>query len=63
MPNVMEHFIALFIFQTLESTSAFGFSKHTPLVKKIEQHALKKYKQLFECHHLLLLRDVWWSKF
>jgi hypothetical protein len=23
----------------------------------------KKYKQLFEYQHLLLLRDIWWSKF
>ncbi len=23
----------------------------------------KKGKQLFEYHHLLLLRDIWWSKF
>jgi hypothetical protein len=27
-----------------------------------EQHALK-HKQLFEYKHLLLLRDIWWSKF
>ena len=24
---------------------------------------LKKYKQLFEYQHLLLLRDIWWSNF
>jgi hypothetical protein len=24
---------------------------------------LKKYKQLFEYQHLLLLKDIWWSKF
>ncbi len=24
---------------------------------------LKKYKPLFEYQHLLLLRDIWWSKF
>ncbi len=29
----------------------------------MEQHDLKKHKQLFECKHLLLLRDIWWSKF
>jgi hypothetical protein len=29
----------------------------------MEQHALKIYKQLFEYQHLLLLRDIWWSKF
>jgi len=23
----------------------------------------KKHKQLFEYQHLLLLRDIWWSKF
>ncbi len=23
----------------------------------------KKYKQLFEYHHLLWLRDIWWSRF
>jgi hypothetical protein len=23
----------------------------------------KKGKQLFEYHHLLLLRDIWWTKF
>jgi len=23
----------------------------------------EKYKQLFEYQHLLLLRDIWWSKF
>ncbi len=28
----------------------------------MEQHALKKCKQLFEYQHLLLLRDIWWSK-
>jgi len=22
----------------------------------------KKFKQLFECHHLVLLRDIWLSK-
>jgi hypothetical protein len=30
---------------------------------KMEQHTLKKCKQLFEYQHLLLLRDIWWSKF
>jgi hypothetical protein len=24
---------------------------------------LLKCRQLFECQHLLLLRDIWWSKF
>jgi hypothetical protein len=28
----------------------------------MEQHDLKC-KQLFEYQHLLLLRDIWWSKF
>jgi hypothetical protein len=28
----------------------------------MEQHALKKCKQLFEDQHLLLLRDIWLSK-
>jgi hypothetical protein len=23
----------------------------------------KRFKQWFEYHHLLLLRDIWWSKF
>jgi hypothetical protein len=27
-----------------------------------EQHALKKFEQLFEYQHLLLLRHIWWSK-
>jgi hypothetical protein len=28
-----------------------------------EWNSFKKCKQLFECQHLLLLRDIWWSKF
>ncbi len=24
---------------------------------------IKECKQLFECQHLLLFRDIWWSKF
>ncbi len=32
-------------------------------VTRMEQYALKKGKQLFEYQHLLLLRDIWWSKF
>ncbi len=29
----------------------------------MEEWALKKCKQLFEYQHLLLFRDIWWSKF
>jgi hypothetical protein len=29
----------------------------------MEQNALKNCKQLLEYQHLLLLRDIWWSKF
>jgi hypothetical protein len=29
----------------------------------MEQCAFKKCKQLFECQHLLLLRDIWQSTF
>ncbi len=28
----------------------------------MEQRTLKNVKQLFEYQHLLLLRDIWWSK-
>jgi hypothetical protein len=35
----------------------------TPFYPTMEQHSLKKHKQLFEYQHLLLITDIWWSKF
>jgi hypothetical protein len=42
------------------------YSEKTPVflaLHSMEQQAFKKYKQMFEYQHLLLLRDIWWSKF
>ncbi len=32
-------------------------------LRTMEQLALKNVNKLFEYHHFLLLRDIWWSKF
>jgi hypothetical protein len=60
------------IFKKLKFIFAITWVKISslPLAQKIqsaipamEQHALKNVKKLFEYKHLLLLRDIWWSKF
>ncbi len=37
--------------------------KYLAVPSIMEQRAFQNVKQLFEYQHLLLLRDIWWSKF
>ncbi len=42
---------------------AVSWRRHYKLSGGKWNSTLKKCKQLFEYQHLLLLRDIWWSKF
>jgi hypothetical protein len=64
---VLENYQHLWTSRTLFGPSSSQISEqmatNSPLTTINGTVHFKKCKQLFEGHHLLFLRDIWWSKF
>jgi hypothetical protein len=57
-------FLGTFAGKSVTDKTIYSFSAIKPVKSQNNGRALfKKCKQLFEYQHLLLLRDIWWSKF